>query len=204
MKTKTETRTKISERITRQPEADEQLLYFTSTSLTADDRRLVFISDRTGHPNLFDRDLDTGEERQLTRNAEGHLKSYVYFHGEPYRGLGKASVSLHAPSGTVYYLNGREIRKVGLEGKERTLAEYPFGQMTAFTHVSSDGKRLCVPTTDSRADRHIDKIFRSFPFPKNPLAHRCRIGIIRKKNGPLKFLFQNFFQRIILPTAQVG
>ena len=23
--------------------------------------------------------------------------------------------------------------------------------MTAFTHVSSDGKRLCVPTTDARA-----------------------------------------------------
>lgn len=67
------------ERVTQQREANEQLLYFTSTSLTTDDRRLVFISNRTGHPNLFDRDLVTGAERQLTHNAEGHLKSYVYF-----------------------------------------------------------------------------------------------------------------------------
>jgi len=139
------------ERVTQHPEANEQLLYFTSTSLTADDRRLVFISDRTGHPNLFERHLDTGAERQLTHNAEGCLKSYVYFFGEPYRGFGRASVSLHAPSGTVYYLQGREIRRVDADGRERVLAEYPFGQMTAFTHVSRDGKRLCVPTTDSRA-----------------------------------------------------
>ncbi len=139
------------ERVTRRVDANEQLLYFTSTSLTADDRRLVFLSDRTGHPNLFDLDLVTGAERQLTHNTDNHLKSYVYFFGEPYRGFGKASVSLHAPSGTVYYLQGREIRKIDADGKERALAEYPFGQMTAFTHVSSDGKRLCVPTTDSRA-----------------------------------------------------
>lgn len=139
------------ERVTQHPDANEQLLYFTSTSLTADDRRLVFISDRTGHPNLFDRDLVTGAERQLTYNAEDHLKSYVYFFGEPYRGFGRASVSLHAPSGTIYYLQGREIRRVDADGRERTLAEYPFGQMTAFTHVSNDGRRLCVPTTDSRA-----------------------------------------------------
>ena len=139
------------ERVTQHPTANEQLLYFTSTSLTSDDRRLVFMSDRTGHPNLFDRQLDTGAERQLTYNAEDHLKSYVYFFGEPYRGFGRASVSLHAPSGTVYYLQGREIRRVDADGRERVLAEYPFGQMTAFTHVSADGKRLCVPTTDSRA-----------------------------------------------------
>jgi hypothetical protein len=40
-------------RITQNLDADEQLLYFTSSSLTADDRLLWFISDRTGHPNIF-------------------------------------------------------------------------------------------------------------------------------------------------------
>jgi len=146
-----DTAPRTPERVTQHPTANEQLLYFTSTSLTSDDRRLVFMSDRTGHPNLFDRQLDTGAERQLTYNAEDHLKSYVYFFGAPYRGFGRASVSLHAPSGTLYYLQGREIRRVDADGRERVLAEYPFGQMTAFTHVSADGKRLCVPTTDSRA-----------------------------------------------------
>jgi oligogalacturonide lyase len=138
-------------RITAGGAGHDQLLYFTSSSLLADDRRLVVISERTGHPNLFLRDLASGVERQLTHNTNGALKSYVYFNGNPYRGFGKASVSLHAASGTVYYIQGREIRCVDADGRARTLAEYPAGQMTAFTHVSADGSRLCVPTVDARA-----------------------------------------------------
>lgn len=139
------------ERVTAAPEFNDQLLYFTSTSLAADDSRLVFISDQSGHPNLWDMELQSGKRRQLTFNSEGALKSYVYFDGIPYRGFGKASVSFHALSGTLYYIQGREIRKVGPDGNESTLAEYPEGQMTAFTHVSADGRFLCVPTTDEYA-----------------------------------------------------
>jgi oligogalacturonide lyase len=130
---------------------NDQLLYFTSSSLSEDDRWLIFISDRSGQPNLFALDQLNGEVRQLTDNAEGYLKSYVYFDGIPNRGLGKASVSLHAPSGTVYYIQGDEIRAVGLDGQMRVLARVPAGQVTAFTHVSQDGTRLVVPTTDARA-----------------------------------------------------
>lgn len=132
-------------------QGNDQLLYFTSPSLLKNDRELVFLSDRTGCPNVFWRDLESGEERRLTSNSEGILKSYVYFDGTPYRGLGKASISLHPESGTVYHIQGREIRAVDTRGHERVLAEYPAGQMTAFTHVSADGTRLCVPTTDARA-----------------------------------------------------
>jgi len=139
------------QRVTQHPGANEQLLYFTSSSLFADDQHLVFISDRTGDPNLFVRHLPTGEEVQLTDNDEGYLKSYVYFDGTPYRGFGKASVSLHAPSGTVYYLQGRQVCRVRIGESSEVIAEYPPGQMTAFTHVSADGTRLCVPTTDARA-----------------------------------------------------
>lgn len=139
------------EQVTQQADSNEQLLYFTSTSLSRDDSRLVFISDRTGHPNIFDRNLHSGCERQLTSNTEGVLKSYVYFAGTPYRGLGKASTSFHAPSGALFYLQGREIRKVDSNGHETTLAYTPEAQMTAFTHVSEDGRRLCVPTTDALA-----------------------------------------------------
>jgi hypothetical protein len=130
---------------------NNQLLYFTSPSLTANDKHLVFISDRTGNPNLFTRDLVTGAERQLTTNTEGVLKAYVYFDGTPYRGFGKGSVSLDPKSGTTYFIQGREIRAVTLDGRQRVLAVLPTNHMTAFTHVSSDGKRLCVPTTDARA-----------------------------------------------------
>jgi len=130
---------------------NNQLLYFTSPSLTADGRHMVFISDRTGNPNLFARDLATGQERQLSTNTEGVLKAYVYFDGNPYSGLGKGSVSLDPRTGIAYYIQGRQIRSVTLEGKQTLLAELPPDQMTAYTHVSADGTRLCVPTTDARA-----------------------------------------------------
>ncbi len=128
-----------------------QLLYFTSTSLLKDDRHLIFISDLDGNPNIFMRDMLTGKEIQLSHNSEGFLKSYVYFDGKPYRGFGKASVSVDNANGLVYYLQGRNIMVADTLGHERILAQYPEGQMTAFTHVSADGTRLCVPTTDARA-----------------------------------------------------
>lgn len=61
-------------------------------NLLADDRHLVVISDRTGHPNLFCVDMETGRETRLTFNDEGFLKSYVYSDGQPYKGFGRASV----------------------------------------------------------------------------------------------------------------
>ncbi len=131
--------------------ANDQLLYFTSPSLLADDQRIVFLSDRSGQPNIFLRDLRTGQDRQLTFNTDGFLKSYVYFDGLPYRGLGRASVSVDPQRGLVYFLQGRKICVVSTDGEQRVLAELPAGQMTAFTHVSADGSRLCVPTTDARA-----------------------------------------------------
>jgi Tol biopolymer transport system component len=143
-------RINVPERLTHS-NGNDQLLYFTSTSVLPNDSGLVFISDRTGHPNLFFLDFRSKKEHQLTANAEGKLKSYVYFDGNPYRGFGKASVSLDPDRGLIYYIQGRQIRSVNLEGKSRTLAELPAGQMTAFTHVSTDGTRLCVPTTDARA-----------------------------------------------------
>ena len=59
-----------------------QLLYFTCSSLSRDDKRIYLLSDRTGSPNVVVRDLTTGEEKVLTDNRAGTLKSYVYFDGE--------------------------------------------------------------------------------------------------------------------------
>lgn len=130
---------------------NNQLLYFTSSSLSADDQKLFFISDRTGDPNVFVKDLISGTEKCLTQNSEGYLKSYVYFDGNPYKGFGKASVSLDAGHEIIYYIQGNHICKVGVDGKITVLNDIRNGEMTAFTHVSKDGKLLCVPTTDGRA-----------------------------------------------------
>jgi len=145
--------TKLAAPVSATPRSsgNNQLLYFTSNSFTADRKHLVFLSDRTGSPNIFVRDMETGKERQLTSNNLGTLKSYVYFDGTPYVGLSKASISLDPHLGLIYYIQGKQIRVVNLQGQEHVLAELPSDQMTAFTHVSTDGKRLCVPTTDAEA-----------------------------------------------------
>lgn len=129
---------------------DTQLLYFTCSSLSADDRRIYLISDRTGNPNVFVRDMHTGEERCLTQNQSGTLKSYVYFDGTPGKGLGKASVCLDSNRDVIYFIQDSSICKADLSGNITVLAQVPDGRMTAFTHVSCDGKRLCVPMTDGR------------------------------------------------------
>ena len=129
---------------------DTQLLYFTCSSLSSDDRRLYTISGQGGNPNVVVKDLGTGEERVLTDNRNGILKSYVYFDGNFNRGLGKASVCLDCQRDLVYYIQDDKICRVDLAGTIRVLNVVPDGRMTAFTHVSMDGKRLCVPMTDGR------------------------------------------------------
>ncbi len=136
--------------ISLQDRGNTQLLYFTCSSLSADDSRIYLISDRTGLPNVYVHDLATGKERMLTRNESGTLQSYVYFDGTRDRGLGKASVCLDPARDTVYFIQDRNICAVGLDQKIRILNQLPNGQMTAFTHVSGNGKALCVPTTDAR------------------------------------------------------
>jgi hypothetical protein len=129
----------------------DQLLYFTSSSLTADDRTAVFIREIEGNPNLFAYDVVSDTARQLTRNTASYLKSYVYFDGRVNDGFGKASVTLHPQSGRVFLIQGLNLRAVDLDGGERTLARLRDDEVTAFTHVSADGRLLCVPTTDARA-----------------------------------------------------
>ena len=82
-----------------------QLLYFTCSSLSQDDRRLYLISDRDGSPNVYVRDLDGGQEKRLTDNTNGILKSYVYFDGNPGKGLGKASVCLDFYRDIIFFIN---------------------------------------------------------------------------------------------------
>jgi len=129
----------------------DQLLYYTSNSLREDDKLLHIISDRSGHPNVFAVDLNSGKQTRRSSNSVGYMKQYVYFDGSPYKGIGVASISTHRKDGSLYYLQGREVRKVDPAGKESVLNTLPDDQMTAFTHVSRDGRMLVVPTTDERA-----------------------------------------------------
>jgi hypothetical protein len=145
-----------AERITPVDGSNDQLLYFTSSSLTSDDASLSIISDRGGCPNVFtqslsDREPVAGALVRRSANADGYLRAYVYYDGQPYRGLGKASVSLCEVSGDLYFLQGRSICRSTPDGSVASLAEYPSDQVTGFTHASADGMRFCVPTISERA-----------------------------------------------------
>jgi len=131
-------------------EYDTQMLYFTCSSLSQDDRYIFLISDRDGSPNVVVKDLVSGDERILTQNRSGYLKSYVYFDGGFNDGLGKASVSLDCHRNIIYFIQDDKICKVDMQGNVTVLNSVPDGRMTAFTHVSDDGKLLCVPMTDGR------------------------------------------------------
>lgn len=129
---------------------DTQLLYFTCSSLSKDGERVYMLTNKTGNPNVMVRDLCLGKEKILTRNNHGIMKSYVYFDGQEGLGLGKASVCLDCDRELVYYIQDNKICKVNLDGEITELNQVPDGRMTAFTHVSADGRRLCVPMTDGR------------------------------------------------------
>lgn len=131
--------------------AHEQLLYFTSSSLSADDGRLYYLSDEGGHPNVYVKNLKDGAIQRRTDNRGGAMKSYVYFRGAHYSGLAKASMSLDAGRDILYYIQDQRLMRSDADGRIRPLHDLPPGQMTAFTHVSADGRFLCVPTTDARA-----------------------------------------------------
>lgn len=149
--------------------ANDQLLYFTSPSLTADDQTLVFLSDRDSpvakasdpraQVNLYALDRASGAVRRLSDNQQGYLRSYVYFEGLPYQGLGMASPCLHPASGDLYYIQGRQLRRVNVRtGRTLVLAALPADHVTGFTHVSDDNTRICVPTIHESAFADIGAI----------------------------------------------
>ena len=133
------------------PDYNTQMLYFTCSSLIEDDSYLFEISDRGGHPNVWVRNLNSSTVCQLSDNRASYQKSYVYFDGEPSKGLAKASVALDSAHGIVYYIQDNVVYQADRNGIRKTLSKIENGEMTAFCHVSSDGLRICVPTVDGRA-----------------------------------------------------
>ena len=130
---------------------DCQMLYFTSSSCLRNNNGIVFIGEKNENPNVYWKEFSTGKVTKISQNNDGIMKSYVYFNGEINKGLAKASVCLDNHNEQVYYLQGRDICKADLDGNITVLAQIPEDQVTAFMHVSGDGTRLCVPTTDMRA-----------------------------------------------------
>lgn len=130
---------------------DVQHLYFTSPSITNDNKYLIVISESNGIPNLLCIDRETKKVNQLT-NSKGLLKSYTYPEGG-LKGFSKASPFLDSSKNVVYWIEDNQVWKKGLDSsvKPVKLASLPKGWLTGYIHLSSDGKKICVPCTDPRA-----------------------------------------------------
>ena len=138
-------------------QANEQLLYFTTASLTSDDRVLAVLTDRFagGGTNLAHVDRLTGDIEPLTGISGRGLACYPCFDCED-RGLNKSSPSLHPGIGDLYFVEGQGggRSRVGCvnvhTGQGRMLAELPPGVSCAYTHISADNRRLLLPLTDEK------------------------------------------------------
>lgn len=133
--------------------SNNQHLYFTTFSVTADDRWLVFMSDRDGNPNLYSADRLSGSIRRISNNRSGLLFSYVYPEGGA-RGFCKTSPVLDVYHNVVYFIRDNTIYECHLDDKhpqERAIWQLPSGWVTAYAHISPDGQTLCLPCTDGKA-----------------------------------------------------
>ena len=131
--------------------ARDNPLYFTTFSVTRDEKWLVFLSERTGRVNLFAADRSTGAIHRISDNPYGVLRSYCWPWGGK-RGLSKASPALDPDRGRVYYIQDDALwtSPVADPAPEK-LWELPVDWLSNFTHVSPDGEWVCVPVADPRA-----------------------------------------------------
>lgn len=129
----------------------DQHLYFTGPSVTADDRWLVLISERDGHPNLWAIDRVDGRLHRLTRNANGKRRSYCHGGGGE-RGFSKSAPCLDALRRRAYAIIDDRVQRIDLDDRQRhDLGALPEGWITSFTQVSPDGRWLCVPVANPEA-----------------------------------------------------
>lgn len=116
--------------------------YVSHHAVTADDREVVFCSDRTGCWELFRADLQTGSLQQLTETG-------VAVRPEDRFGSSCKHFDVCAATGTVYYMAGRELHRLRLDTlADEVLLEIPPGTTPDYPHVNRDGTWLALGYAD--------------------------------------------------------
>jgi WD40 repeat protein len=135
---------------------DDMVLYFTSNSILADDKRMIFIRTIDDCNNIWRLDIETGEEKQITYFTEKNpTELFVHqFHLNDFAGLYIPSVVLHNKTGMIYFLKDRKLWRFDLNGNGRVLALVPQKTDIGQCHVNDAGTKMVMSTIDDRVCDH--------------------------------------------------
>jgi len=165
----------------------DQHLYFTSPSVTDDNQYLIILSERNGRPNLYSIDRKSFEMEQIT-DSKGLLRSYTYPKGN-LQGLSKASPYLDSKRKVIYWIEDDAVycKSLVKNRKPDKITTLPENWVTGYTHVSGDGKKLCVPCTDPRA------------FSDNDYNQKDQL-----KNVPKRMINNGYKSKVIIIDIETG
>ncbi|MDR2138805.1 MAG: oligogalacturonate lyase family protein [Tannerella sp.] len=132
---------------------DDMVLYFTSNSVLADDKQMIFIRTVDNSNNIWTLNMETGEERQITYFTETspHALPIHDFRQHDYPALNVGSVVLHSKTGMIYFVKDRKLWRFDLNGNGRVLASLPSKVDIGNCHVNEAGTKFLTCTVDDRA-----------------------------------------------------
>ena len=126
--------------------AEDYHLYFYNSTVTSDDRYLIFLSERTGISNLFRLDIQNGEIVQLTDAAPTRADYYPFTYKRVY-GVGACLPAIGAQE--VFYLVGNDLYGVHVENlKTRHLWHVPDDRRASMLNADASGTTLVFATWD--------------------------------------------------------
>ncbi|MDR2041416.1 MAG: oligogalacturonate lyase family protein [Tannerella sp.] len=131
---------------------DDMVLYFTSNSVLADDRRMIFIRTIDGCNNLWLLDMETGEEKQVTYFTDRSPNELFFhqFHQNDFKAIYIASVVLHGKTEMIYFIKDRKLWRFNVNGNGRVLAHLPEKTDIGQCHVNEQGTKLVMSTVEDR------------------------------------------------------
>ncbi|MBK9138583.1 MAG: PD40 domain-containing protein [Verrucomicrobia bacterium] len=151
-------------------------LYFHFSNFTADNRHLLFVSDRTGSTQLFRWEVETGRVVQLTEDR---------------RIAARSACPDHTDANRVYVVRGQEVLALSVtDGATRRVGEIPgplIGGVQGLT-LSGDGQWLALSKQRDAANWEIGLLHTSTGEYRTVLTQGFRIGHVQHSpTDPLIF-----------------
>lgn len=177
--------------------ANSYPLYYFIPTITADNRILVFHSERSGWVQLYQMDLESGETVQLSdgRTRDSGWAIWCEHH---LRGIYNHLSALNDVRREVYYFQDEELRSTHLDSLENRVVHAMPGRISiGQTGFSPDGRRFAFIHADRAhfqqaiADR---EALQNMGRPIDHLAWReempCTIGLIDTESGAYRDVIQ--------------